>query len=83
MGWVLIVLVTATFFTLAVLIVMRFRHDMHIAQERLNRRVAQVFQTGCGPIEYATFGQGAPVLIRHGIFGGFDQGLNIARNNCG
>ncbi len=83
MGWIFAVLVTTAFLTLAILIIMRFRKDMHIAQERLNRASPEVVQTACGPIEYATFGQGTPLLVIHGIFGGFDQGLNIARNNVG
>jgi pimeloyl-ACP methyl ester carboxylesterase len=40
---------------------------------------SQLAQTGCGPIEYATAGEGIPVLEVHGIFGGFDQGLVAAR----
>jgi pimeloyl-ACP methyl ester carboxylesterase len=32
-------------------------------------------QTSCGPIEYATAGNGPPVLVIHGAGGGFDQGL--------
>ncbi|HKF19867.1 MAG TPA: hypothetical protein VKF14_22150 [Candidatus Dormibacteraeota bacterium] len=39
----------------------------------------QVAETPCGPIEYATVGAGVPVLEVHGIFGGFDQGLLVAR----
>jgi hypothetical protein len=32
----------------------------------------------CGPIEYATAGEGIPVLEVHGSFGLFDQGLLVA-----
>ena len=83
MGWIFTVLITAAFLMLAILILMRFRRDMRIAQERLSTAGAKVVQTDCEPIEYATFGQGAPVLLIHGIFGGFDQGHNIASNNVG
>jgi pimeloyl-ACP methyl ester carboxylesterase len=48
------------------------------ARQRLASR-SQVAQTVCGPIEYATSGEGIPVLEVHGIFGGFDQGLLVAR----
>jgi len=40
---------------------------------------SQIIETACGPIEYATFGQGLPVLVFHGVVGGFDQGLDDAR----
>ena len=34
---------------------------------------SSVIQTARGPIEYATLGQGSPVLIVHGTPGGYDQ----------
>lgn len=36
---------------------------------------SQVAQTRAGPVEYASLGQGPAVLVLHGGFGGFDQGL--------
>jgi len=65
------------------LIYSRFRRDIRVAQERLQSSGSQVIDTACGQIEYATFGEGYPVLVLHGIFGGFDQGLVIARGNVG
>ena len=67
----------------AVLVYARFRRDIRAAQGRLQSGGSQVIATDCGPIEYATFGEGDPVLVVHGIFGGFDQGLVIARGNVG
>ncbi len=61
----------------------RYRRDIGAAQERLNSSDSQVIETDCGPIEYATMGDGYPVLVVHGIFGGFDQGLIIAQGNVG
>jgi pimeloyl-ACP methyl ester carboxylesterase len=65
------------------LVYARYRRDMRSAQERLESGDSQVIETDCGPIEYTTFGEGTPVLVVHGIFGGFDQGLVIARGNVG
>jgi pimeloyl-ACP methyl ester carboxylesterase len=42
-----------------------------------------VVDTACGKIEYATYGDGFPVLVVHGIFGGHDQGLVLARGQIG
>ncbi len=42
----------------------------------------QISPTRNGPIEYATWGQGPPVLVIHGAGGGFDQGRLIAEA-CG
>lgn len=61
----------------------RYRRDIRSAEERLQGLGSQVIDTDCGPIEYATFGEGDPVLVVHGILGGFDQGLVIARGNVG
>lgn len=35
-------------------------------------------QTARGPVEYATVGEGAAVLVVHGALGGYDQGLLIS-----
>ena len=57
----------------------RYKADLADARQRLAESGSQVAQTACGPIEYATVGEGIPVLEVHGIFGGFDQGLVAAR----
>jgi len=54
--------------------------DMSKIRERVGTG-SQVIQTSAGQIEYATFGEGIPVLISHGGGGGYDQGLIIAREN--
>lgn len=59
----------------------RFHKDLQAANERLQSAGSQVLDTACGPIECVTVGQGVPVLVAHGIFGGFDQGLVFARTN--
>lgn len=46
------------------------------------RADSRVIQTRCGPIEYATAGQGTPLLAIHGAGGGYDQGLWIAREQA-
>jgi pimeloyl-ACP methyl ester carboxylesterase len=65
------------------LVYTRFRRDLQAAEERLQELGSQVVETDCGPIEYATYGEGYPVLVIHGIFGGFDQGLVLARGQVG
>jgi 2-hydroxy-6-oxonona-2,4-dienedioate hydrolase len=55
----------------------RYQGDMRGARARVLNR-SEVAQTACGPIEYATHGKGAPVLVVHGAGGGFDQGLEFA-----
>jgi pimeloyl-ACP methyl ester carboxylesterase len=82
-GWLATGALAVVVIVLAVLVYVRFRRDIRAAQERLQSGGSQVIATACGPIEYATFGEGDPVLVVHGIFGGFDQGLVIARGNVG
>jgi pimeloyl-ACP methyl ester carboxylesterase len=53
-------------------------HDIDRAQERVSTG-SQIVQTPCGPIEYASAGEGDPVLVAHGAGGGFDQGLDFAK----
>ncbi|HEV8339966.1 MAG TPA: alpha/beta hydrolase [bacterium] len=42
---------------------------------RQARSASKIVETPCGQIEYATAGEGPPVLILHGTGGGWDQGL--------
>ena len=74
---------TIAIVVVAVLVYARFRRDIRAAQACLQRGRSQVVETDFGPIEYATLGEGYLVLVVHGIFGGFDQGLVIARGNVG
>jgi pimeloyl-ACP methyl ester carboxylesterase len=61
----------------------RYRRDIGIANERLAALGSRVVNTTSGLIEYAERGEGYPVLVVHGIFGGFDQGLTDAGSALG
>jgi pimeloyl-ACP methyl ester carboxylesterase len=82
-GWLATGALAFAVVVVAALVHARFRRDMRTARARLESGGSQVIATDCGPIEYATLGEGYPVLVVHGIFGGFDQGLVIARGNVG
>ncbi len=61
-----------------------YKCDIRVAQERvMSGSGSQIIETKCGPIEYASVGEGPPVLVVHGAGGGYDQGLWIARDNVG
>ena len=69
---------------LAVAVVAYASYRRDLAEQRA--RVAEgsvIAQTACGPIEYASNGEGPAVLLVHGAGGGFDQGLGIARDLAG
>jgi len=68
---------------IAVLVYARYRRDIQRAQTRLQHIDSEVVDTDCGKIEYAAYGDGFPVLVVHGIFGGHDQGLVLARGQIG
>lgn len=54
-----------------------YQRDIGSARERVSAG-GQIVQTPCGPIEYASTGEGFPLLIVHGAGGGFDQALDFA-----
>jgi pimeloyl-ACP methyl ester carboxylesterase len=54
-----------------------YRRDIGRARERVATG-SQMARTPCGPIEYASAGNGPPLLIVHGAGGGFDQALPFA-----
>ena len=55
-----------------------YAHDMQAGRNRLNDVGPCAISTGYGSIEYVRRGSGTPLLISHGITGGFDQGLSLA-----
>lgn len=55
----------------------RYRRDLALAVGRVSQGSAMA-QTACGPVEYASYGDGPAVLLVHGAGGGFDQLLDIA-----
>lgn len=61
-----------------VFLYMPYRRDIRSSYQHLDAIERQTIQTTCGSIEAAIRGQGEPVLISHGIAGGFDQGLGLA-----
>jgi pimeloyl-ACP methyl ester carboxylesterase len=59
------------------IVIQSYRHDLSV--ERMRVAVGgRVAQTACGPIEYATAGEGPAVLVVHGAGGGYDQGIEFA-----
>ena len=55
----------------------RYRRDIRQARQRISTGSA-IADTPSGPIEYATAGDGPPVLVVHGAGGGFDQAMYMA-----
>jgi 2-hydroxy-6-oxonona-2,4-dienedioate hydrolase len=61
----------------------RYRRDLAAAWWRVRTARGRVVETARGPVEVAARGEGAPVLVVHGIFGGCDAGLASVRDACG
>ena len=62
---------------LLALVFASYQRDMREARARVASG-SQVAQTACGPIEFATDGEGPAVLAVHGAGGGFDQAVDLA-----
>ena len=52
-----------------------YQRDLRAAQAQLDNLGSQAVNTACGPVEYVVRGEGYPVLVVHGIVGGFDAGI--------
>jgi 2-hydroxy-6-oxonona-2,4-dienedioate hydrolase len=59
------------------LIYHHYQVDMAQAYQRVSSG-GKLIETACGSIQYAEFGEGAPVLVVHGTGGGYDQGITLA-----
>jgi pimeloyl-ACP methyl ester carboxylesterase len=58
----------------------RYRRDLKAARTRLNAVEHETVETAMGPMAVATWGEGEiPVLSVHGIMGGYDQGVMLAK----
>lgn len=77
MKWIAVALTALVIITLAAVILVSYRRDIHQARERIATG-SDIAHTACGPVEYAQRGVGPPVLVVHGAGGGFDQGLDFA-----
>lgn len=55
-----------------------YRRDMRLIRARVEAG-SRMIDTACGPIEYAEWGQGQPVLFFHATGGSYEQGLLMAR----
>ena len=56
---------------------LKYRHDLGEAYARISTG-SRIAETKCGPIEYASAGEGPAVLLVHGAGGGFDQTAGFA-----
>jgi pimeloyl-ACP methyl ester carboxylesterase len=59
----------------------RYRRDLRHDCERLAAFEPIVIETPFGRVEYATAGNGPPILVVHGVFGGFDFAVGVGRVN--
>jgi pimeloyl-ACP methyl ester carboxylesterase len=58
----------------------RFRRDLKAARARIDAMTHETVETAMGPVTVATWGEGEiPVLSVHGIMGGYDQGIMLAK----
>jgi len=61
---------------LAAIVWISYERDIEAARVRVGAS-ARVVETPCGAIQYASVGEGVPLLVVHGAGGGFDQGLDL------
>lgn len=74
LGVIIAVIIAVT----VVMAYLSYKSDIRAARERAMSG-GQVIETECGQIEYASMGEGAPVLVVHGAGGGYDQGILLAQ----
>jgi pimeloyl-ACP methyl ester carboxylesterase len=61
----------------------KYQKDIFFWENRLKNNKTEKIETQYGTIEYLRMGKGTPILVSHGIIGGFDQGLWIAKSCLG
>jgi pimeloyl-ACP methyl ester carboxylesterase len=66
---------------LGLVAIARYRRDLRRDQQRLAEYQPSVIDTRFGRVEYTQAGDGPPVMVVHGVFGGFDFGVGVGRVN--
>jgi hypothetical protein len=66
---------------LALFGIARYRRDLRRDHERLAKFEPSAIDTPFGRVEYAQAGDGPPVMVVHGVLGGFDFGVSVGRVN--
>lgn len=69
-GYILLIFIVIGF-----IVAIQYAIDIHAAYERLNHYAVKAINTEYGKLSYMDEGSGEAILISHGIFGGYDQGL--------
>lgn len=73
-GWMIASALGTAAGVTSALVYLRYQRETKAATSRL-RADSQIIETRCGPVEYATAGDGSPILVAHGGGGGYDQAL--------
>jgi pimeloyl-ACP methyl ester carboxylesterase len=58
----------------------RYESDMRRAYAAIEESATETVETSVGTVEYCTRGDGVPVLVSHGIVGGFDQAIQTGES---
>jgi len=77
-GRAVAILISLLVVGLFALVYASYQYDINQARERISIG-NQIVETPCGLIEYASAGDGPPVLVVHGSGGGYDQGLEFSK----
>jgi pimeloyl-ACP methyl ester carboxylesterase len=58
----------------------RYESDMRRAYAAIEESATETVETSIGTVQYCTRGGGTPVLVSHGIVGGFDQAIRTGES---
>ncbi len=61
----------------------KYKKDLSFWTNELNSYKTEIIETQYGKIEYLESGEGEPILVSHGINGGFDQCLGLSEMYIG
>lgn len=66
--------------TIIAVILIQYVLSIKKSYKRLDNYTVKTFYSDCGMMSYLDEGAGEPVLISHGIFGGYDQGYETLKS---
>jgi pimeloyl-ACP methyl ester carboxylesterase len=76
MVWITTIIILSVILVIIVSLYFVYRKKVDEFNLKMNNET-QIFDSSLGPIQFASKGEGIPVLILHGRLGGYDQGTSI------
>jgi len=80
---IILMVIVLILLTLISMVMINYKKDITASRIKLNNYGSQIITTSFGKMSFVDIGKGETVLLSHGIFGGYDQGIESLNSILG